>query len=56
VRAVADFDHDGKLDLVWRSTSTGQLRLWRLQFMVLEAAHPVIPVGNSPAGTDWQLL
>lgn len=52
VAAIADYDHDGKSDLVWRSLLTGEMELW-LMDGVSQRAVVAMP---TVADTSWRTL
>jgi len=50
VRALGDFDGDGKADLVWRHTD-GTTYLWRMNGLTVSAFEPIA----NPGGT-WEVV
>jgi 6-phosphogluconolactonase (cycloisomerase 2 family) len=54
VAGTGDFNQDGKPDLVWRHSASGQIVLWHLDGSVLQSGTPTDP----PALTDmrWHLV
>ena len=47
---TGDFDGDGKGDILWRNTSTGQVAIWFMNGTALSSA---MVVGTVP--TDWTI-
>lgn len=60
VEAMADFDGDGKSDILWRNTTTGRVSVWQLDGSTVVAGAVTGPVTNSGANLDlssaWQVL
>ena len=53
VRAVGDFNHDGRPDLVWQYGPTGQVAFWLLNDVnVIGYAVPNVPA----PGPDWRIV
>ncbi len=52
IKAVADFDNDGKQEVVWRNEVTGQNALWTLNGNVLESSVFLPELGL----TDWDIV
>ena len=53
VRAVGDFNRDGRADLVWQYTPTGQLAFWLLDG--IDAIAYAVPTIAAP-GPDWEII
>lgn len=51
--AIADFDGDGKADVLWR-TASGRLDLWQKEGSAV-AAHPSPHNDGVPMGPEWQV-
>jgi hypothetical protein len=54
VAAVGDFNGDGKLDLLWRSASSGEIVVWYLDGLK-QLGEGVIAQTTAP-GPEWQIL
>lgn len=52
VVAIADYDHDGKSDLVWRNLLTGAMELWLMDGVTRRAVVAMPTVGDSA----WRTL
>lgn len=52
VVAIADYDHDGKSDFVWRNVLTGAMELWLMDGVTRRAA---VPMG-SVSDLAWKTL
>ena len=50
-RATADFNQDGKVDLVWQNAATGERRVWLMNGASLESA---VSLGQVPQ--EWQVM
>ena len=50
IRRVADFSGDGKADILWRNSSSGQVYIWFMNGTVISG-------GGSPGGatSDWTI-
>jgi hypothetical protein len=48
---VADFDRDGRADLLWRNSSTGELYVWYLDGTARVSAAHVTP--SRVPNLDW---
>jgi hypothetical protein len=53
IRALADIDADGKVDVLWRHQATGDLYVWFLDGAVTKSASYLTP--RSFADTQWQI-
>jgi FG-GAP repeat len=51
VLAVADFDGDGKADILWRNTATGDNAIWLMNGANYSAAQLIYPI----ADLNWQV-
>lgn len=52
VAAIADYDHDGQSDLVWRNLLTGAMELWLMDGVAQRAVVAMPTVGD----TAWRTL
>lgn len=52
--ATGDFDEDGRPDLIWRSTSTRKLSIWRMNGTVM--AGGLAPSPNEAANANWAIV
>jgi hypothetical protein len=50
--AAADFDHDGKPDILWRNISTGDNRIWLMNGAVQNGPDEVLPPDTTQ---NWQI-
>ncbi len=46
IQRVGDFDRDGDRDVLWRNQSTGQIALWQLNGMTIEAGQILATVSD----------
>lgn len=53
LQRVADFNGDGKSDLLWRSSASGQLRLWQLESNN-GSLQSNVPISSIPS-LDWKV-
>ena len=53
VRGLADFDGDGKLDLLWHNQRTGDLYVWLMNGLAVNRGVPLTP--SRFADTLWQI-
>ena len=51
VLRVADFDGDGKKDLLWHNTSTGQTAIWLMNGLTASTGAP----SSTPIPIGWSL-
>ena len=54
VAQVADFDRDGRADLLWRNSSTGELYVWYLDGTGVVSSAYVTP--DRVANPDWTVV
>jgi FG-GAP-like repeat/FG-GAP repeat len=52
VRGIGDLDADGKNDLLWQNTSTGQIYAWFMNGLALSSGSFLSP---SPVATVWRI-
>jgi FG-GAP-like repeat/Galactose oxidase, central domain len=53
VRGLADFDGDGKLDILWHNTTTGQVYVWFMNGTVQSSGSFLTPA--AVANTSWRV-
>jgi sugar lactone lactonase YvrE len=53
IAGAADFDGDGKADILWRNAGTGQVVLWHLSGSALESSRFVSPTMTDP---EWRIV
>jgi glucose/arabinose dehydrogenase len=53
IAALADYDGDGKVDLVWQDDSAGVVGLWHMDGLTARDAVPLVP-GQVP--TEWSVV
>src|SRR2546423_3409495 len=51
IAAAADFDGDGKTDLVWQNTTTGERSIWLMNGSVWNGSYAVLPA----VSTQWSI-
>jgi hypothetical protein len=54
IAASADFDRDGRADLLWRNRLTHKLAVWLLDGTVWRAT--IVPHPDAAADADWQVV
>ncbi len=53
IRGLADFDRDGKLDILWHHQRTGELYVWLMNGVTQKAGAALTP--NRVADLDWRV-
>jgi hypothetical protein len=52
--ATADFNHDGRPDLVWRNLSTQKIAIWTLDAAAFTGA--IVPSPDQAADANWEIV
>ncbi|MCP1831714.1 hypothetical protein J2R76_000141 [Bradyrhizobium sp. USDA 4532] len=55
VAAVADFNADGKSDLIWRQQSTGSTQVWDMNGNQISSAAVIKNAAGQDVGSDWHI-
>ncbi len=52
IAGVGDFDGDGKADILWRNTASGDNAIWLMDGIALASGAAI----NNVPGTDWAIV